>query len=144
MNTISGIVTDEFNNPLPGVHVYHEGNVGGKQSGTVTNDKGEYELNYQMTIGGSNRIVFSHIGKETHYLNPTFKVNNISLFPKDMELEEVVVTGEQKSSSNWFWWLLAIGGGAYALNKLKSKKGTGLNAPKKLYKKRSSTKKISI
>jgi len=85
--TISGKVTDKTDNqPLPGVSV----RLNTKNSGTVTNNKGEFTL----TIPENEKTLnFSYIG----YLSQTINVAGTSvlvqLAPDLQELSEVIVTG---------------------------------------------------
>jgi TonB-linked SusC/RagA family outer membrane protein len=85
--SISGTVTDENNQPLPGVNVIEKGT----SNGTTTDASGTYALNVQDE---SSVLVFSFIG----YVSQEVSVNgratvNVSLMPAVQSLQEVVVIG---------------------------------------------------
>lgn len=84
---ISGKITDEGGNPLPGVSVL----VKGTQSGTATDEKGVYKLTIpDKTV----TLIFSFVGyKSIEKLVGNQSVINAQLFPDDNSLEEVVVVG---------------------------------------------------
>jgi Ca-activated chloride channel family protein len=92
--TISGIVTDENNQPLPGATIL----VKGTNRGTTTNFSGEFSI--QADKG--NQLVFQYIGYEKSYatVGKNDKIN-IKLVNNSMALNEVVVVGygTQKKSS---------------------------------------------
>lgn len=84
---ITGKVTDEEGNPLPGANVI----VKGTANGTVTDADGEYQLNVPDHI---KVLVFSFVG----YLSKEVEISdqstvNISLDPDLQRLDEVVVIG---------------------------------------------------
>ncbi len=85
--TVSGTVTDELKQPLPGVNVLEKGTI----NGTATDASGHFTLN---VANEESILVFSFIG----YINVEVPVNdksvmNISLIPSVQALEEVVVIG---------------------------------------------------
>ncbi len=85
--TISGKVTDENNQTLPGVNIVEKGTT----NGTVSDVNGEFKLNVSNP---SAILIFSFIG----YLKEEVAVNNsetlsIQLFPDLQTLSEVVVVG---------------------------------------------------
>ena len=88
-NTVSGLVTDNNNVPLPGVSVALKGT----SLGTVTNAEGRFLL--QLPQGqGNGTLVFSFIG----YTTKEEQINNratvrVMLFEDVKALEEVVVIG---------------------------------------------------
>jgi TonB-dependent starch-binding outer membrane protein SusC len=85
---ISGKVTSETGDPLPGVNVI----VKGTTTGTTTDSEGLYRLSLQD--GSSPTLVFSFIGytiKEVEVSGQT--IIDISMQPDAVELEEVVVVG---------------------------------------------------
>ena len=93
--TISGTITDDADNPLPGVSVLAKGT----QKGTTTNTQGEYSLSLP---GNSRTLVFSYIGYKTIEV----AVNNessisLKLEPSEEALGELVVVGygTQKKST---------------------------------------------
>ncbi|MGD1893540.1 MAG: SusC/RagA family TonB-linked outer membrane protein [Cyclobacteriaceae bacterium] len=84
--TVSGIVTDEVNEPLPGVNII----VKGTATGTVTNAEGSYRLNAPE----DGTLVFSFIG----YQNLEVPVNgqstiSVTMLLDEETLDEVVVIG---------------------------------------------------
>ena len=92
--TVSGVVSDEAGQPLPGVNVL----VKGTSAGTVTDASGTYTLD---GVGNGSTLVFSFIGyTSTEVLVGTQTSVNVSLNPDVTSLEEIVVVGygEQKKS----------------------------------------------
>jgi len=86
--TITGKVTDENGNPLPGVSIYKKGTT----LGTITDVDGNYSIT--CAIEPTTVFVFSYVG----YLTKEVPVNdqreiNVSLVPDLIGLEEVVVVG---------------------------------------------------
>ncbi|MFC5412981.1 SusC/RagA family TonB-linked outer membrane protein [Larkinella bovis] len=87
--TVSGRVTSESGEGLPGVSVV----IKGTQRGTVTSSEGTYSLSVPEAAGGAV-LVFSFVG----YLSQEISVSaattvNVSLKPDDKVLEEIVVIG---------------------------------------------------
>ncbi|MEN8201425.1 MAG: von Willebrand factor type A domain-containing protein [Bacteroidota bacterium] len=89
---ITGIVSDEAGNPIPGVNVVEKSST----NGTVTNYKGAYQIQVSPE---ATTLVFSFIGMETKEV----KIGNsgqinVTLKNSHAELDEVVVMayGEQK------------------------------------------------
>lgn len=87
--TITGIVTDENNQPLPGVTVVDKNN---RQHATTTDNNGKYTLNIEQ----GSTLVFSFVG----YLSQEASVGqantiNIKLKPQYNLLNEVVAIGYQ-------------------------------------------------
>lgn len=85
--TISGLVSDEKREPLPGVSVV----VKGTQTGTITDINGKYILNVPDKVG---LLVFSYVG----YLHQEVPVGNqatldIVMQADNKALDEVVVVG---------------------------------------------------
>lgn len=84
---ISGKVSDEKGEGLPGVNVL----VVGSQQGTSTNEKGEYQLS---VADGAVTLKFSFIGYVSQeVVSDKNSVVNISLAPDVSALNEVVVVG---------------------------------------------------
>lgn len=85
--TITGKVTDETGNPIPGVSVM----VKNSNRGAVTNYLGEYSLN----VAESDKIlVFSYVGYITREIKISDRTRiDITMSPEVMALQEVVVTG---------------------------------------------------
>lgn len=93
--TVSGKVTDENGNPLPGLSV----TIKGTTRGTVTDNDGNYIIEVE---GPSDVLVFSYVG----YLSAEQAVGdqnriNVTMEPDVLGLEEVVVIGygTQKKSN---------------------------------------------
>lgn len=97
--TITGIVLDEFNKPVPNV------NISTGSLGTTTNSAGYYTL--QITADIENTLTFSHIAKkdvileklilstnETFEFNPVLKNNSIQI-----DGVTVTATGDKKVSN---------------------------------------------
>jgi TonB-linked SusC/RagA family outer membrane protein len=83
---ISGIVTDENGEPLPGATI----TVQGTTTGTVTDMDG----NYSISVPDGATLVFSYIGYETKTIAVgTQSIINIRLSEDAASLEEVVVVG---------------------------------------------------
>ncbi len=85
--TVSGVVTDENNMPLPGVSILEKGT----SNGMITNMDGKYTFN---ATSENSILTFAFIG----YMQQEIKVNgqsviNVQLQPEVMEMEECVVVG---------------------------------------------------
>lgn len=93
--TVSGVVTDEDNKPIPGVNVL----VKGTTDGTTTDVDGRYTLS---VADGSAVLVFSFIGfQTTEVLVGNQTVIDVSLKADISTLSEIVVVGygtQQKAS----------------------------------------------
>ncbi|SKC84020.1 SusC/RagA family TonB-linked outer membrane protein [Ohtaekwangia koreensis] len=87
--TISGIVSDSTNAPLPGVNVL----VKGTNIGTVTNANGTYILTTDQVLDNNSVLVFSFIGFKTQEvaLNDNTKID-VQLREDKALLNEVIVT----------------------------------------------------
>lgn len=93
--SISGEVTDESNQPLPGVNVL----VKGSTLGTTTDAEGKYTLTVN---DGSTVLIFSFIGYTSQEISVENKtVIDVSMTPDILSLQEVVVVGygEQKKET---------------------------------------------
>lgn len=86
---ISGIVTDDTNQPLPGVSVYDKNN---RQHGTVTDINGKYSL----TVEQGTTLVFSFVGfiSQEAVVGQASTIS-IKLKPQNNLLNEVVAIGYQ-------------------------------------------------
>ncbi|AUC21068.1 hypothetical protein BTO15_02580 [Polaribacter sejongensis] len=85
-DSVSGVVTDEQNQPIPGVSVF----IKGTTIGTTTDFDGEY----QIKASKSNVIVFSYLGFKT--LEITYNGQSpltVQLKEDTATLEEIVVVG---------------------------------------------------
>ena len=84
--SISGKVTDENNESLPGVTV----TINGTQNGTLTDGDGKYSIKVKTT----DKLVYSFMGYESSTLTVGNKsVINVSLKSSTTGLDEVVVVG---------------------------------------------------
>ncbi len=84
---VTGKVTDEFNNPLPGVNVF----VKGTTIGTVSDVEGNYRLSVP---DDSDVLLFSFIGYTTETITIGSQVViDIQLVPDISTLQEIVVVG---------------------------------------------------
>ena len=84
---ITGVVTDENGQPLPGVTVMEKGT----SNGTITNDKGEYTISVSAPDAV---LVFSFIGMKAQELPIDNKtIIDISLNTEAIGLNEVVAVG---------------------------------------------------
>ena len=82
----SGIVTDEFGNPLPKANVYFNGST----KGVVTNNEGKFTI--QIPQIQNKVLVISYMGYKTHYINDFSKnYQTYKLTPKEEALEDVMV-----------------------------------------------------
>ena len=85
--TIRGRVTDENDQPLPGVSIV----VKGTTTGTVSNADGGYALNVKE---GAATLVFSFLGYVTNEVPISSKVTiDVKMLPNAEQLQEVVVIG---------------------------------------------------
>lgn len=84
--TVSGIVTDESNQTLPGVSVYLKGS----SNGTVTDLDGKFTL---KTGDTNSKIVFSYVGYKSIELTASKNPMNVVLLTDTKLIDEVVVIG---------------------------------------------------
>lgn len=92
---VSGVVTDEHGNPLPGVTVFEKGT----NIGTITGLDGDFQLSPSKNDAV---IVFSYIGYDTQEISASnSKKLSVILKENTTEIEEVVVVGfgQQKKAS---------------------------------------------
>ena len=86
-NLISGVVTDETRQPLPGVTVV----VKGTSRGTITDGLGKYSL---PNISKENILIFSFVGMVAQEIQAGTKTQiNVTLKAETIGLEEVVAIG---------------------------------------------------
>ena len=83
---VSGIVTDDEGQPLPGATIL----VKGTTVGTVSDVDGRYTISIPAN---GNTLVYSFVGYNTRENPISNSVINIQMNPSQMSLEEVVVTG---------------------------------------------------
>ena len=81
--TVSGTVTDENNQPLPGATVIVEGT----NNGTST----DFDGKYQISVNQGQTLAFSYVGYATQLVTVSAATHDVMLQP-DNTLEEVVVT----------------------------------------------------
>jgi len=85
--SITGVVTGETNEGLPGVSVVLKGTT----QGAMTNANGEYRL---TVPDNANMLVFSYVGYQTQEVSINNQTTiNIQLVPNPKSLDEVVVVG---------------------------------------------------
>jgi len=80
----TGHVTDENGKPLAGVSV----TIKGQKTGATTDDNG----NYQLSVEGNQKLVFSFVGYST-LEQPAAQAGMISLKPSRTNIDSVVVVG---------------------------------------------------
>ena len=83
--TVTGNVSDQDNNSLPGVAVV----IDGTTTGTVT----DFDGNYSITVDDGQILVFSYLGYETQRITVDTVTLNIVMLESSSELDEVVVIG---------------------------------------------------
>ena len=87
-NTISGSVSDENNNPIPGATVVLEGTT----TGVVT----DFDGNYQINASAGDQLTFSSLGFSSQTINIGNQNQiNVTLLTSVDLLDEVVVSGYQ-------------------------------------------------
>jgi len=87
--SVSGVVTDETNQTLPGVAVV----IKGTTNGTITDLDGRYSLSIPAGMDGAT-LQFSFVGCEPQEaLVPANGVLNVKLLPSVNEIDEVVAIG---------------------------------------------------
>jgi len=84
---VTGVVTDNSNDPIPGVSIL----IKGTTNGTITDIDGKYSL----TVPGDNAVlVYSFIGMKSQEITVgTQSTINVSLISDTEEIDEVVVVG---------------------------------------------------
>ena len=104
---VSGTVTSEKGEPLPGVAVIEKGTA----NGTVTDMNGNYRLNLQSA---KPILVISGMGMVSREILVTGTSMNIGLKPLSETLEEVVVTalGQERSKRALGYGVETVGGDA--------------------------------
>lgn len=85
--TVSGKVTDQFGQPLPGVTVL----IKGSMQGTVTNEDGSFSIS---NIPENTTLQFSFVGMKTQEIAVDGKTTiNVSMVEETVGLDEVVAVG---------------------------------------------------
>jgi len=85
--TISGIVYDEANNPLPGVSIV----IKGTTNSTASNSNGAF--NIKTSDARKITLVFSFVGYKTQELTPDGPVLKVVMLQDAKKLDEVIVVG---------------------------------------------------
>jgi TonB-dependent starch-binding outer membrane protein SusC len=84
--TVTGVIQDESNTPLPGVSIA----IKGTTKGTITDSEGKYSIN----VANDATLLLSFIGYKTQEIAVGNRSSiSISMEPDVAALEEVVVTG---------------------------------------------------
>ncbi|MFH6767500.1 TonB-dependent receptor [Gaetbulibacter aquiaggeris] len=90
--TITGVVSDEDSQPLPGVNII----VKGTSNGVSTNFDGEYSIS---NVASTDVLVFSYLGYKTAEVTVGNQTNiNLTLNVDSEQLDDVVVIGYGSSS----------------------------------------------
>lgn len=85
--TISGTVTDENNEPLPGVNILEKGT----NNGTISDVEGNYRL---TASDAADTLLFSSVGYETQEIAINGRTTiDVQMLPSIEALEEIVVVG---------------------------------------------------
>ncbi|MGD1845551.1 MAG: SusC/RagA family TonB-linked outer membrane protein [Salibacteraceae bacterium] len=113
--SVSGLITDETNQPLPGVNVFEKGT----QTGTSSDAEGRYQL---QVSGPQATLVFRFLGFETLELPVNGQAElNAQLQPSAEKLKEVVVTALNLKRES-----TTLG---YSIQKLESKEISEVKSP---------------
>ena len=84
--TISGVISDEDTNPLPGVNVF----IKNTKIGTAT----DFDGNYSISANSGDILQISFVGFESQEIEVGDNINiNISMVTDYANLDEVVITG---------------------------------------------------
>ncbi len=83
--SVTGKVTDESGNALPGVSVLEQGTT----NGTITLSNGTYSIKINSK---TKFLVFSYIGMQTQVKKITGDTINVTLLASEEDIEEIVVT----------------------------------------------------
>ncbi len=85
-STVTGVVVDEFDVPLPGVSVVEKGS----SKGVVT----DFDGNYSIDVPADAMLVFSYLGMKTKEERVAGQTTiNVAMAPDVMGLDEIVVVG---------------------------------------------------
>ncbi|MFS4481548.1 SusC/RagA family TonB-linked outer membrane protein [Hyunsoonleella sp. 2307UL5-6] len=85
-NQVSGIITDDQGQPIPGVNIIEKNTTNGYVS--------DFDGNYTMTVGDNAILVFSYVGYKTQEIAVDNKsIINITMVTDNAQLDEVVVIG---------------------------------------------------
>lgn len=81
---VSGVISDNFNLPLPGASVLIKGTNNGAQT--------DFDGRYSIKVASSQTLVFSYIGMKTQEIMASSTTINVKLMSEAIELEGTVVT----------------------------------------------------
>lgn len=85
-NAVSGTITDEQGQPIPGVNILEKNTTNGFVS--------DFDGNYTMSVGDNATLVFSYIGFKTQEIAVNnMSTINVSMVTDNAQLDEVVVIG---------------------------------------------------
>ncbi|OYU85320.1 MAG: hypothetical protein CFE24_02120 [Flavobacterium sp. BFFFF2] len=89
-NKIRGVIKDaETHQPIPYVNIYSENELKNNNTGSISNDYGEFAV-----VNNHTKIIFSHINYETFTLESDGKLKEVLLKPKNYVLDEIVISNE--------------------------------------------------
>ena len=87
----AGIIIDSKTNlPLPFVSIYFEENINTNNTGSISNENGEFSFDIQNV----KKIIFSHLNYEQLSVHSSTNFSTIKLVPKTFELDEIIVSNE--------------------------------------------------
>ena len=85
-NTVTGTITDEEGQPVPGVNILEKNTSNGFVS--------DFDGNYSIKVGNNATLVFSYLGFKTQEIAVNGKKNiSITMITDNAQLDEVVVIG---------------------------------------------------
>lgn len=85
-NKVSGIITDEQGQPIPGVNIIEKNTTNGFVS--------DFDGNYILTVKANATLVFSYIGYKTQEISVNNRTSiNVTMATDNAQLDEVVVIG---------------------------------------------------
>ena len=83
---VSGVVTDDTSQPIPGVSVVVKG--------TATGTSTDFDGNYSISASNGDTLVFSYLGYETQEINVKGKSSlKIIMNSNTEELEGIIIVG---------------------------------------------------
>ena len=83
--TVTGTVTDEQGEVLPGVSIIQKGT----KNGVITDIDGKYKIN----IPKEGKLIFTFLGFTGKEITPKNSIVNVTLYPTQVSLQETVVIG---------------------------------------------------
>lgn len=84
------VIDSETNLPLPFVSIYFEENLNSNNTGSISNENGEFSIDTQNV----KKIIFSHINYELNTVDVNADFSIIKLVPKTLVLDEIIVSNE--------------------------------------------------